>query len=271
MPSIWMVSITLSRVVPAIGVTMATSEPARAFKQRGLADVGLADQHHVQAVAQQGALRRLREHVLQRGADAGQLAARIGFFQEVDFLFRKIERGFHQHAQVDHLFDQFVDGFRERAGQRVRGRARRRFGRGLDQVGHRFRLRQVELVVEEGAPREFARFGQPQADFGAGFEAARQQHLQHHRAAVAVQFQHVFAGIGMRRLEIQRQPLVDHFAVGVGERQVGGVARLQDGAAAEQGLDHRGQVLAGQAHHADAAASGCSGDRGDGGRVEVHA
>ncbi len=36
----------------------------------------------------------------------------------------------------------------------------------------------------------------------ARFEHARQQHLQHDRAAVALQFQHVFAGVRMRTLEV---------------------------------------------------------------------
>jgi hypothetical protein len=40
MPSTWIVSLTLSRVVPAIGVTMATSEPASAFSSDDLPTVG---------------------------------------------------------------------------------------------------------------------------------------------------------------------------------------------------------------------------------------
>jgi hypothetical protein len=42
------------------------------------------------------------------------------------------------------------------------GGARRRFGAGVDQVGHGLGLRQVELAVEEGALGEFARLGQAQ-------------------------------------------------------------------------------------------------------------
>ncbi|MNN25341.1 hypothetical protein D3C81_1388130 [compost metagenome] len=91
------------------------------------------------------------------------------------------------------------------------------FGRRFDQVDYAFGLRQVEFVIEEGAMREFTGLRHAQADVGAGFQAARQQHLQHDRTAVALQLQHVFAGIGMRRLEVKRQTLVDHAAIGVDE------------------------------------------------------
>ena len=53
-------------------------------------------------------------------------------------------------------------------------------------------LGQVELAVEEGAAGEFAGFGEA----GAEFEAAGQQHLHDHRAAVALEFDDVFAGEG---------------------------------------------------------------------------
>ncbi len=46
----------------------------------------------------------------------------------------------------------------------------------------------------------------------AGFEAARQQQLQHHRPAVRLQLQHVFAGVGVRRGKVDRQALVDRAA-----------------------------------------------------------
>ena len=108
---------------------------------------------------------------------------------------------------------------RERAVERARGRARRRFGAGVDQVGDGFGLGQVELVVEEGALGEFARPGDAQArrarpvrrriDRGGGLEAAREQQLQHDRAAVRLQLEHVFAGVRVRRREVERQALID--------------------------------------------------------------
>ena len=55
-----------------------------------------------------------------------------------------------------------VDLARERAVERARRRARRRFGAGVDQVGDGFGLREVELVVEEGALGELAGLGDAQ-------------------------------------------------------------------------------------------------------------
>jgi hypothetical protein len=45
-------------------------------------------------------------------------------------------------------------------------------------------------------------------------QAARQQQLQHHRAAMGLQLQHVFAGVAVRRRKVERQALVDGLAVG---------------------------------------------------------
>ena len=82
----------------------------------------------------------------------------------------------------------------------------------------RFGLGQVELVVQEGAAREFARLRQAQAGLGPGFEHAREQHAQHDRAAVTLQFQHVLAGVRVRSLEVQGQAFVDDGAVRILEQ-----------------------------------------------------
>lgn len=78
---------------------------------------------------------------------------------------------------------------------------------------------------------------------------------------MGLQLQHVFAGIGMRRGEVQRQPLVDGLAVGIAKRQVVRLARAQ--VASAQGLHQRGDALAGHAHDAHGAAPRGSGDGND--------
>jgi hypothetical protein len=65
-PSIWMVCCTLSRVVPAMGVTMASSAPAKRVEQRAFAGVGLPGNHHLDALAQQRALARALHYLRQR-------------------------------------------------------------------------------------------------------------------------------------------------------------------------------------------------------------
>ena len=155
-----------------------------------------------------------------------------------------------------------MDQRRELARQRAAGAAGRGLGAGVDQVGYRLGLGQVDLVVQKGPLAEFTRPRQPQTQTLAKLQAARHQQLQHHRAAVGLQFQHVFAGVGGRRREVDCQALVDHAAVGGAEWQVMRLACIQ--VALEQGLNDGRQVRAGQAHDAHRAASGGGGDGNDG-------
>ena len=98
-----------------------------------------------------------------------------------------------------------MDGLRELALQGTHGGAGGARGRRIDQIGDRFGLRQIHLAVEKGAAAEFAGFGQP----GAEVEAAGEQHLHDDRAAVALQFEDVFAGKRMRIREKQQNSAVD--------------------------------------------------------------
>jgi hypothetical protein len=87
---------------------------------------------------------------------------------------------------------------------RTQGRARRLAARGVDQVGHRLGLREVQLAFEVRAARELARLGEARARVEAGGE----QRLHHDRTAVSLQLQHRLAGIGMRGRKVERDALV---------------------------------------------------------------
>ncbi|MCY1238188.1 hypothetical protein D9M72_509130 [compost metagenome] len=89
-------------------------------QQRRLAHVGLARQHHRQALAQQRALARLRQHAAKFSADGGKLAAGVGLLQEIDLFFGEVQRGFHQHAQVDDPIHKLADSVGELALHRTR-------------------------------------------------------------------------------------------------------------------------------------------------------
>ncbi len=233
-------------------------------QQRALADVRLAQQHHAQALAQQRSALRIGQQCMQIVSDLRQPAARIGGLQEVDLLFGEVERGLDQRAQLDQPLHQPVHRDRELAGQRARRRARRLLGAGVDQVGHRLGLRQVELVVQERPLRELAGLGQPQPERLPGLEHPAQQQLQHHRPAVPLQLEHVLAGVRMGRRKVDRDALVDRAAVAGQERPVGRVPRRQR--APEQRRDDRRQVVPGDPHHADAAAPRRGSDRSDRGK-----
>ncbi len=121
--------------------------------------------------------------------------------QEVDFFLGKVDRGFGPHPQLEHALRQLVHLHREFALQRAQRGARGLCRAAVDQVGDRFGLREVELVVEVCALRELAGLRRSRTEF----EHAAQQQVEHDRAAVPVQFEHVLAGERMRRREEQRQ------------------------------------------------------------------
>lgn len=142
----------------------------------------------------------------------------------------------------------------ELARQRRHGAARGGFRGGVDEVGHGLGLSQVEALVEKGAAGELAGFGRTQSEVVARLQAARQDAAQHGGAAMSLQLQYVFAGIGVRSTEVDGEPFVDHLAVGGAKRQVVRVARRQR--TPEQPLCKFGEIGPGYAHHADAPAAG---------------
>src|SRR5690606_10543461 len=118
----------------------------------------------------------------------------------------KIDRRLNLNTQLNQLFGQFFDALRKGALQRTQRIARGLLGAGFDEVGNGLGLRQVQLVVEKGALTEFA--GARQS--GAELDAAGQQHVEHHRATVTLQFQYVFAGKRVGPGEVQQQAFIQH-------------------------------------------------------------
>lgn len=110
--------------------------------------------------------------------------------EEVDFFFREIDRGLDIDPQADQLLGEVMHPLGKRplqGSQCVAGRLR---GARFNQIGNRLGLGQVEFVVEKGPFTEFPRSRQATAQL----EATLEQHVQDNRAAVALQFQYIFAG-----------------------------------------------------------------------------
>jgi hypothetical protein len=131
--------------------------------------------------------------------------------QKIDFLVGKIDGGLDVGAQSRDPRFQIGDARGELALHRAHRRASCGGGAGVDQVGNRFGLRDVDFAVQEGALRELA--GPRQA--AAEFEQALQQQIDDERAAVALDFQHVFAGVRRRRGKVQGEALIHAVAVRV--------------------------------------------------------
>ncbi|MFN8537906.1 MAG: hypothetical protein U0232_10590 [Thermomicrobiales bacterium] len=148
-----------------------------------------------------------------------------------------------------------------------------RLGRaGGDDAEHGFGLGEVEAAVGEGAQGEFARFG----GAGTGAQAGAQHFARGDEAAVALEFDHLLAGVGARRGHADGEGFVDRrAAVGVDDRAVdqavGGEAGDVGGAApgaAEDFCGDGGGFGSADSHDADAALAERGGDGGDG--VSVH-
>ena len=144
-------SCTASRVVPAIGVTIAASSPASRLSRLDLPTLGRPTSTTVSPSRSSAPCFARASTCASRARDRRELAAHVGRAQELDVLLGKVERRLGEHPQLDQRVDQRADLARELAGQAARGGARRGRRRRVDQVGDALGLREVELAVEERA------------------------------------------------------------------------------------------------------------------------
>ena len=178
------------------------------IEQARLARIGPTGDHHVHALTHQRALTG-------GGTNHGQLCLYLGehrrhpaVTQEVDLLFGEIDGRLHIDAQLDQTLHQVLDSSREVPLQGAQGIFRRGLGAGIDQVGDRLGLGEVELVVEEGAFGELPRTG------GAGpqLEAAAEQQIHDHRTTMPLQLEDILPGEGVWPGEEERDAFIDHAA-----------------------------------------------------------
>ena len=190
---------SVSRVVPAIGVTIADVVAGEPVEQARLADVGPADQHdgRVPRAAARPASRARSTLRAARAIAASLPRASAARRNSMSSSGKSSVASVNIRSSIS-ASTSARDLARELAGQAARRRARRGGGRGVDQVGDALGLREVELAVQERALREFAglRRGARRAR-GSARAASRSTA----RAAVAVQLEHVLAGVRMRRRE----------------------------------------------------------------------
>ena len=210
-PSIWIACRTESRVVPGTGVTIASSSPASRLSRLDLPTFGWPASTTCRPERSRLPCCARASVSVERAAQPLEPAAGVGAVQRIDLLLGEVERSLGERAQLDQLIDERADRAGELAAQAAHRAPRGGLGRRVDHVGDRFGLREVELVVEKGAARELAGLREPRAEL----ERAAQQHREDERAAVALELEHVLAGVGMRRGEVERDAVVDRRAVRV--------------------------------------------------------
>ena len=189
---------------------MATSSPTRRLSKLDLPAFGLPAITTVKSLAQQRALPRRGLDRIEGSEHALRAAPAIaGADEKIDLLVRKVDRGLDVDPQIREQRLKLADARRELALHGAHGRARGRRGAGIDQIGDRLGLRDVDLAVQEGALAELARPRRAAAEL----ERAPHQHVEHEDAAVALQLQHVLAGERSGRRKIQGEPSIDGLAV----------------------------------------------------------
>ena len=163
-PSIWIVSPTLSRVVPGMAVTIASSAPASALSSELLPTFGWPASTTRMPSRSSAPWRARRQHRgdLPACASASRPRASARSRKSISSSGKSSVASTSMRSSTSCRASASISA-REGAVERARRRARRGFGAGVDQVGDGLGLRQVELVVEEGALGELARPGEAQA------------------------------------------------------------------------------------------------------------
>ena len=205
---------------------MADSRSDRAFSRLDLPAFGTTRNDQRQPVAQQPALVRACQQFIERRTQRLQALLQAAVREKVDFLFRKIDGRLDVHAQLRQLRGEGVYLAGKLALQGTYRGTRGLGGAAFDQVRDRLGLDQVELVVEKGTLGKFTGTCGARAEL----QHAGQQQVEHHRTAVGVQLQHMLAGEGGGRGEIQRQPGIDQRAIGIAEIAQHGPARCRQAA-----------------------------------------
>ncbi len=218
----------------------------------------------MQSVGETHAAARGDEQFVELPAQGVEVGRELRYGEEVDLVLGKVDRRFDPDAQAHDALDQRVHALRELAVEAALRGARRGGGTAGDEIGDGLGLGEVELAVEEGAFGEFAGARMARAEL----DGPCQQQSQHDGAAVRLQFEHVFAGVGTRGGKEQQQAAVDELAGGIAERGVVRVARLRF--AAEQGTRDRRRERTGYPQHADATDTGRGRHGGNGVGACVH-
>ena len=109
-------------------------------------------------------------------------------------LVRKIDRRLEARDQVEQCRIDLADRLRQRPLKLVERRACLQRCDGVDQIGDRLGLRQIDPAVEERPQRELPRLGETRSTRGSRGD----DRAQHDRAAVCAELDDVVARVRMR-------------------------------------------------------------------------
>ena len=238
--------------------------PGERVDQARLAHVGRAEHGDRDPVPEPLAAPRVREMARdlagERGDGAGDL--RLGLRRQV--LVGEVDHRLEMGERADQVPAPPVIERRQRAARLAHRLAALGLGLGVDQVGDRLDLREVELAGEEGAAGEVARPGGGEARDAPEREPDR---LDRRPPAMEVELDEVLAGIARRRREAEREPVVEDLAgPGVAEFHAHRPPRRRRGEPG-QAFERGGGARPGDPEHRDGAPSRRGRQREDGGMV----
>lgn len=228
--------------------------------ERGLADVGTADQGNADAVALHDSAAGGGESVLKTPVQRVQRGGQEGTVHGWDFVFVEVDFGFHLGQEVEAGGAHLADGIGETSSQLIGGDGESGGRWGGDEVGDGLGLGEVEATVEEGAEGELAGAGGARASG----QCAVQDAAKGHGAAVATEFSHVLAGVGAGAGHEEQEGLVDQVVVAVVNPHKVGVAGFGVASATGEATGNPEGFRSADSHNADAASTHGGGDGGDG-------
>ena len=228
-----------SRVVPGISVTIAASRSASAFKRLDLPAFGAPTMATLKPERRISPLQRADAKLLHQQNLAARRAGQMGFHvsdQPIDggahprigilphiALVGEVEGGFdHSPRARQPLHPAFID--RSQGTARLGdGRAALGLRLGRQEIGQTLRLGQVDAAVLEGPAGEFPRLCRANAlDPRRGGEEGSDDRP----SPMKMEFRHILAGHGLRRVEEEGDASINDSAVAVPEGPQARAARL---------------------------------------------
>ncbi len=194
-------------------------ESEQLVEQAGFAGIGTAEEDSAGAFAEESAFGG------GPGQELGEVAGGIEASEQGDTGFRidvfvgKIDVGFDMGEDEEEIVAEGMDALGEMTGELGMGGVQGELGAGVDEVDHGFGLGEVESAVEEGAPGEFAGFGEG----CTGAEEGVEDLTGDEGTAVATDLDGILAGVGTRGAEDGEEDFIDATVIGVDVAVMDGV------------------------------------------------
>jgi len=181
------------------------------------------------------------------------------------FIIRKIEHGLDVGAEGQQVVVKGTDPASKGIVELGGGEAGGTFGPGMDQIRYGFGLSEVHFAVQKGPFSEFTGLGLA----GAGGQKGRENAEGGLGTAVALDFDGIFAGVGVRGSKNQQKGIVQDL-VGIWmndlsmEESAGLACRREGRVTTKQAVGEAIGVGARNAHDGDGGLAGSGRDGGDG-------